>query len=142
MSLSELRRDVKLAQYPLEFCGMDLLPINLHTDADVSRTFCYNRELGRVKHVDVGHCWSESEPRDCNSMVMRMDRKFNARLTHSPSAKELGKVPFNVQVPHHDSKDGKLQCCLKQMPAPKIAACRCSEISFREKRETNPMVVV
>ena len=135
MSLSELRKDVKFAQYPLEFCCMDLLPINSHSDAYVARTICYNRGLGRVKHVDVCHCWLESEPRDCNSIRMRIDRKFNARLTYSPSAKELRKVSFHVQMPQHDSEDGKLQCCLKRMPAPKIAACRCSEISSREKRD-------
>ena len=111
MAVDELRKDVKLVQYPLEFCGMDLLPINSHTDADAARTICYNRGLGRVKHVNVGHRWLESEPRDCNSIVMRIDRKFNARLTHSPSAKELRKVSFHVQMPKHDSEDGKLQCC-------------------------------
>ena len=111
MSLSELRKDVKLAQCTLEFCGTDLLPIKLHTDADVARTFCCDRGLGRTEHVDVGHCWLESEPRNCNSIVMRRDRKFNARLAHSPSTNELRKVSFHVQMPQHDSEDGKLPCC-------------------------------
>ena len=93
-----------------------------------------------MKHVDVGHCWLKLEPRDCNSIVMRRDRTFNARLTHSPSAKELRKVSFHVQMPQHDSEDGKLQCCQND------AETRClhrtsrhaSVLRFRpERRETN-----
>ena len=34
MNMSELLKEAKLTQYDLEFCGMGLLPIVLHTDAD------------------------------------------------------------------------------------------------------------
>ena len=34
-----------------------LLPIVLHTDADVARAFCNKRGVGRMKHLDVRHCW-------------------------------------------------------------------------------------
>ena len=36
MSMSEVLKEAKLMQYNLEFCGMVLLPIVLHTDADVA----------------------------------------------------------------------------------------------------------
>ena len=36
MSVSEVLKEAKLMQYNLEFCGMGLLPIVLHTDADVA----------------------------------------------------------------------------------------------------------
>ena len=61
--------------------------------------------------MDVRLCWLESEQRDCNSIVIRRDRRFNARLTHSPSARELRGVSFHVQMPQHESEDGKLLCC-------------------------------
>ena len=53
MSMSEVLLEGKLMQYIIEFCGMGLLPIVLHTDADVARTFCYKRGVGRMKHLDV-----------------------------------------------------------------------------------------
>ena len=93
MSMSELLKEAKLTQHNLEFCGMGLLPIVLHTDANVARTFCYKRGVGRVKHLDVRHCWLQEEPQNVNYSVKRVDRKFNASdmLTHSPSAEELRK---------------------------------------------------
>ena len=36
MSMSEVLKEAKLMQYNLEFCGMGLFPIVLHTDADVA----------------------------------------------------------------------------------------------------------
>ena len=39
MSMSEVLKEAKLMQCNLEFCGMGLLPIVLHTDADVARAF-------------------------------------------------------------------------------------------------------
>ena len=56
MSMSEVLKEAKLMQYNLEFCGMGLLPIVLHTDADVARAFCHKRGVGRMKHLDVRHC--------------------------------------------------------------------------------------
>ena len=45
MSMSELLKEAKLTQSNLEFCGMGLLPIVLHTDADVARAFCHKRSV-------------------------------------------------------------------------------------------------
>ena len=39
ISMSEVLKEAKLMQYNIEFCGMGLLPIVLHTDADVARAF-------------------------------------------------------------------------------------------------------
>ena len=57
MSMSEVLKEAKLMQYNLEFCGMGLLPIVLHTDADVAKAFCHKRGVGRMKYLDVRHCW-------------------------------------------------------------------------------------
>ena len=62
MSMSEVLKQAKLMQYNLEFCGMGFLPIVLHTDADVARAFCHKRGVGRMKHLDVSHCWLQEEP--------------------------------------------------------------------------------
>ena len=88
MSMSEVLKEAKLMQYNIEFCGMGLLPIVLHTDADVARAFCHKRGVGRMKHLDVRHCWLQEELEKGNFKVKRVDRKFNASdmLTHSPSA--------------------------------------------------------
>ena len=56
MSMSEILKEAKLMQYNLEFCGLGLLPIVSHTDADVARAFCHKRGVGRMKHLDVRHC--------------------------------------------------------------------------------------
>ena len=52
MSMSEVLNEAKLMQYNLEFCGMGLLPIVLHTDADVARAFCHKR--GRRENETSG----------------------------------------------------------------------------------------
>ena len=93
MSMSEVLKEAKLMQYNWEFCGMWLLPIVLHTDADVARAFCHKRGVGRMKHLDVRHCWLQEELEKGSFKVRRVDRKFNASdmLTHSPSAEELRK---------------------------------------------------
>ena len=72
---------------------MGLLPIVLHTDADVATALCYERGVGRMKHLDVRHCWLQEELEKGNFKVKRVDRKFNASdmLTHSPSEEELRK---------------------------------------------------
>ena len=93
MSMSEVLKEAKPMQYNLKFCGMGLLPIVLHADADVARAFCHKRGVGRMKHLDVRHCWLQEELEKGNFKVKRVDRKFNASdmLTHSPSAEELRK---------------------------------------------------
>ena len=61
MSMSELLKKGKLTQYNLDFCRMGLLPIVLHTDADVPGAFCCQRGVGRMKPVDVRHCWLQED---------------------------------------------------------------------------------
>ena len=61
MSMSEVLKETKLMQYNLEFCGLGLLLIVLHTDADVARAFCHKRGVGRMKHLDVRHRWLQEE---------------------------------------------------------------------------------
>ena len=56
MSVSEWLKEANLTQYNIEFCGMGLLPIVLHTDAAVARAPCHKRGLGIMKHLDVRHC--------------------------------------------------------------------------------------
>ena len=111
MSMSEVFKEAKLMQYNLEFCGMGLLPIVLHTDADVARAFCHKRGVGRMKHLDVRHCWLQEELEKGNFKVKRVDRKFNASdmLTHSSSAEELRKF-FSMIGCHTMTVNRKLQC--------------------------------
>ena len=80
-----------MTQYNLELCGMGLLLIVLHTDADVARAFYHKRGVGRMKHLDVRHCRLHDKLKSGNYTVKRVDQKFNAgdMLTHSPSAQEL-----------------------------------------------------
>ena len=40
---------------------MGLLPIVLRTDADVAGAFGHERGVGRMKHLDVRHCWLREE---------------------------------------------------------------------------------
>ena len=84
--MSEVLEGAKLMQYNIKFCGMGLLPIVLHTDADAARAFCCKRGVGRMKHLDVRHCWLQEELEKGNFKVKRVDRKLNAcdMLTHSP----------------------------------------------------------
>ena len=69
MSMSELLKEAKLTQYSLEFCGIGLLPIVLHTDADVAGAFCHKRGVGRMKHLDVRHCLLQEELQNGNYSV-------------------------------------------------------------------------
>ena len=57
MSMSEELKEAKLMQYNLEFCGMGLLPIVLHTDADVARAFCHKER-----------CW-KNETSGCHALL-------------------------------------------------------------------------
>ena len=112
MSMSEVLKEAKLMQYNLEFCGMELLPIVLHTDADVARAFCHKRGVGRMKHLDVWHCWLQEELEKGNFKVKRVDRKFNASVhAHSQSlCRRIAKVPSHGRLPHDDCQQRKLQC--------------------------------
>ena len=127
MSMSEVLKEAKLIQYNLEFCGMGLLPIVLHTDADVARAFCHKRGVGRMKHLDVGYCWLQEELEKGNFKVKRVDRKFNARdmLTHRVSAEELRK--FLPMIRCHTMSVNRenynaVKTMLKSMPTAKGTA--------------------
>ena len=111
----------------LEFCGMGLLPNVLHTDADVARAFCHKREVGRMKQLDVRHCWLHEELEKGNFKVKRVDRKFNASdmLTHSPSAEELRKflpmIGCHTMTVNRENYNAA-KTMLKAMPAVKVTA--------------------
>ena len=133
MSMSEVLKEANLMQYNLEFCGMGLLPIVLHTDADVARAFCRKRGVGRMKHLDVRHCWLQEELEKGNFKVKRVDRKFNARQS---LCWRIAKVPSHDRLPHDDCERRKLQCSQNDA---EIDACsesdcildelgRCSEV--------------
>ena len=74
MSMREVLKEAKLMPYNLEFCGMGLHPIVLHTDADVARAFCHKRGVGRMKDLDVRHCWLQEELEKGNFKVKRVRR--------------------------------------------------------------------
>ena len=94
MNVNDVLQEAELMQYHIEFCGMGFPQIVLHTDTDVARAFCYKKGDGRVKHLDVKHCWLQEELEKSNFEVKRVDKKLNASdtLTHSPSAEELRKL--------------------------------------------------
>ena len=127
MKMSELLKETKMMQYNLEFCGMGLLPIVLHTDADVARAFCLKRGVGRMKHLDVRHCWLQEELEKRNFKVKRVDRKFNwsDMLTHSPSAEELRKflpmIGCHTMTVNRENYNA-VKTMLKAMPAAKVTA--------------------
>ena len=72
MSMSEVLKEAKLMQDNIEFCGVGLLPIVLHTDADVATAFCHKRSVGRMKHLDVRYCWLQGELEKGNFKVKRV----------------------------------------------------------------------
>ena len=95
MSMSEVLKEAKLTQYSLEFCGVGLLPIVLHTDADLAGAFCHKRGAGRMKHLDVRLGGLQDELKGGNYTVKRVDRKFNASgmLAHSPLCRRIVAIP-------------------------------------------------
>ena len=117
---------------------MGLLPIVLHTDADVARAFCHKRGVERMKHLDVRQCWLQEELEKGNFKVKRVDRKFNASdmLTHSPSAEETVEVPSHDRLPHDDCERRRLQCSQDDAEIDAYSEsdcipdelCRCSEV--------------
>ena len=126
-STSELLKEAKLTQYNLEFCGVGLLPIVLHTDADVARAFCHKRGVGIMKHLDVRHGWLQEELQSGNYSVKRVDRKFNASdmLNHSPSAEELRKFLPMIGCNTMTVKKANFNAVgtmLKAMPAAMVTA--------------------
>ena len=138
MSMSEVLKETKLLQYNLEFCGMGLLLIVLHTDADGARALCHKRGVGRMKHLDVRHCWLQEELEKGNFKVKRVDRKFNASdmLTHSPSAEEFRK--FLPMIGGHTMTVNRenynaVKTMLKAMPAAKVTAFLTSMHGRRSK---------
>ena len=127
MSMSEVLKEAKLVKYNLEFCGKWLLPIVLHTDADVARAFCHKRGVGRMKHLNVRHCWLQEELEKGNFKVKRVDRKFNASdmLTHSPSAERLWKflpmIGCHTMTVNRENYNA-VKTMLKSMPTAKVTA--------------------
>ena len=105
---------------------MGLLPIVLHTDADVARAFCH-RGVGRMKHLDVRHCWLQEELEKGNFKVKRVGRNFNASdmLTHSPSAQEFRKflpmIGCHTMTVKRENYNA-VKTMLKAMPAAKMTA--------------------
>ena len=101
--------------------------IVLHTDADVAKAFCHKRDVGRMKHLDVRHCWLQEELEKGNFKVKRVGRKFNAidMLTHSPSAEELRKflpmIGCHTMTVNRDNYNA-VKTMLKSMPAAKVTA--------------------
>ena len=127
MSMSEVLKEAKLMQCHLEFCGMGLLLIVLHTNADVARAFCHKRGVGRMKHLDVRHCWLQEELEKGNFKVKRVDRKFNTSdmLTRSPSAEELRKflplIGCHTMTVNRENYNA-VKTMLKAKPAAKVTA--------------------
>ena len=107
---------------------MGLLPIVLHTHDDVARAFCYQRGVGRMKHLDVRHCWWQEELQSGNYSVQRVDRKFIASDICSlkvPSAEECRKfLPLigcrTMTVKRENFNTVKTM--LKGMPAARVTA--------------------
>ena len=91
MAISELLKECKLVQFNLEFAGFGTLPIVIRTDADAARAFVHRRGCGRMKHLDVRHCWLQAELKAGGYSCKRVDRSANAAdvLTKPPSAAEL-----------------------------------------------------
>ena len=127
MSMSEVLKDAKLMQYNIELCGMGLLPIVSHADADVAGAFCHKRGVGRIEHLDVRHCWLQEELENGDFEVKRVDRKFTASdmLTHSPSAEELRKflpmIGCHTMTANRENYN-EVKTMLKAMPAAKVTA--------------------
>ena len=98
MAMSELLKEAKQLQYNMELCGCGRVEIVLHTDADVARQFAHKRGVGRMKHLDVRHCWLQAELAAKVFRVKRVDRSENASdaLTHAPSKLELEKFLPNL----------------------------------------------
>ena len=88
-----------------------------------------------MKHLDVRHCRLLEELKSGNHKVKRVDRRFNASdtRTHSPSPKELRKVPSHEGLPHNDGEEGKLQC--RQDDAERDACSEGDCISLRVGRK-------
>ena len=85
---------------------MGLLPIVLHTDADVARAFCHKRGVARMKHLDVKHCWLQEELEKGNLIESSM--RVTCLLT--VPLQRVAKVPSHDRLPHDDCEQRKLQC--------------------------------
>ena len=120
MRVSELLKEAKVTQHNLEFCGVGPLPVVLHTDADVARAFCLKRGVGRMKHLNVRHCWKQEELQSGSYSVMRF------MLTHSPSAEENCESSFPMIGCHtmtvKRDNSNAVKTILKAMLAAKVTA--------------------
>ena len=76
--------------YNIEFCGMGLLPIVLHTDADVARAFCYKRGVGRMR-------------------LQEELKKGNFKVK-TVLCGRIAKVPSHDRLPHDDCEQREKQC--------------------------------
>ena len=98
--------------------------IVLYTDA---RAFCYKKGDGRVKHLDVKHCWLQEELEKRNFEVRWVDKKLNASdmLIHSHSAEELRKfLPMEGcrTMSANRENNNAVKTMLKALPAAKVTA--------------------
>ena len=104
-------KKAKLSHYNLEFCGMGLVPILSHTDADVARAFSH-KSVCRMNHLDVRHCWLREELRNgelqSETSWSQVQREWHA---HSQSLRRrTAEVPFHDWLSNNDSEERKLQC--------------------------------
>ena len=128
MIMSEVLKEAKLMQYNLEFCGMGLLPIVLHTDADVARAFRLKRGVGKMKHLDVRHCSLQEgtgERKLQSENVLIESSNASDMLNHSPSAEELRKflpmIGCHTMTVNRETYNA-VKTMLKAMPAAKVTA--------------------
>ena len=63
IAMSEAMKEALLVQFNLEFVGFGKIPIELETDASVARTFAHRTGVGRMKHLEVRHCWLQEQLR-------------------------------------------------------------------------------
>ena len=98
---------------------MGLLPIVLHTDADVPRAFCHKRGVGKMKHLDVRHCWLHDELKRGNYTVKR---------AHPESlSTRIATISSSAGLPHDDGEEERRQRC--QDDAETHACCQAYRIS-------------
>ena len=100
MSMSEVLKEAKLMQYKiLSSAGWVFCRLSCILTPMLPEHFATREAFGRMKHLDVRHCWLQEELEKGSFKVKRVHKKFNASdmLTHSPSAEELRKfLPMMV----------------------------------------------
>ena len=91
MSMSEMLKEALLVQFNVEFVGLGRLPIQMHTDASVARSFAHRKGVGRMKHLEVRFMWLQ-EMQDKGAYALKKvgrECNFSDMLTHPPSKAEL-----------------------------------------------------